>query len=157
VAVARRWDARQCSGVRFFRLVTLPTLAAVLACAPAIAGDPAQSVAEADRNNDGVIDRKEAERRALEVFSFVDNNKDAYLSRDEYNALVLEGAFAAADTNRDGKISTHEFVAVRYREFDALDRNHDGIVTQEESGETSGRAGAAPPATPPPPSDPPRD
>ena len=143
--------------MRLFRLVALPALAAVLACAPAVAGDPAQSVAEADRNNDGVIDRKEAERRALEVFSFVDNNKDAYLSRDEYNALVLEGAFAAADTNRDGKISTHEFVAVRYREFDALDRNHDGIVTEEESGETSGRAGAAPPATPPPPSDPPRD
>jgi hypothetical protein len=91
------------------------------------------------------------------VFSFVDNNKDAYLSRDESNALVLEGAFAAADANRDGKVSTHEFVAVRYREFDAADKNRDGVVTEEESGEIPSRAGAAPPAAAPPASDPSRD
>ena len=143
--------------MRLFRPVTVLAFASCLAGAPAVAGDASQSVAEADRNNDGAVDRKEAERRALEVFSFVDNNKDAYLSRDEYNALVLEGAFAAADANRDGKISTHEFVAVRYRQFDALDENHDGIVTEEESGESPSRAGAAPPATPPPPTDPTRD
>jgi hypothetical protein len=153
----RAWTLGNALVVRLFRLVAIPALAVVVAGTPAIAGDAAQSVAEADRNGDGAIDRKEAERRALEVFSFVDNNKDAYLSRDEYNALVLEGAFAAADANRDGKVSTHEFVAVRYREFDALDRNHDGIVTEEESGEGPSRAGAAPPATPPPPDDPPRD
>ena len=37
-----------------------------------------------------------------------------------------------------------------YREFDAADRNHDGIVTEEESAESPSRAGAEPPAAPPP-------
>jgi hypothetical protein len=107
-------------------------LVAVLGGAPAHAAESA-SFAESDRNADGNVDRREAERRALDVFSFVDNNKDAYLSRDEYNALVLDGSsFAAVDTSRDGKISTHEFVAMRYREFDAADRNHDGVLTEDE-------------------------
>jgi len=105
-----------------------------------------QGWAEADRNGDGTIDRPEAERRALDLFSFVDNNKDAYLSRDEYGALVLEGSsFAAVDANHDGKISTHEFVAVRYREFDAADRNHDGRLTEDEQGGAPAADAAAPP------------
>jgi Ca2+-binding EF-hand superfamily protein len=113
-------------------------LAAVLAV-PALAAD-SRAFAESDRNGDGNVDRREAERRALDVFSFVDNDKDAYLSRDEYNALVLDESFAAVDADRDGRISTHEFVTMRYREFDAADKNHDGILTEEE------RAASPPPA-----------
>jgi EF hand domain-containing protein len=117
--------------------------------APARAAD-SQGWTQADRNGDGTIDRPEAERRALDLFSFVDNNKDAYLSRDEYNALVLEGSsFAAVDTNHDGKISTHEFVAMRYREFDAADKDHDGVLSAEEqSGAADADASAPPPAKP---------
>lgn len=100
---------------------------------------------EADRNGDGTIDRREAERRALDLFSFVDNDRDAYLSRDEYNGLVLHGAsFAAVDANHDGRISTHEFVAMRYREFDAADGNHDGVLTADEQGALPNADAAAP-------------
>jgi hypothetical protein len=109
-----------------------------------------QGWAEADRNGDGTIDRPEAERRGLDLFSFVDNNKDAYLSRDEYKALVLEGSsFAAVDTNHDGKISTHEFVAMRYRQFDTADKNHDGALSPEEQGGAADADAAAPPPAPP--------
>ena len=133
------------------RRATLIVLAllAVAGGAPARAADQ-QGWTQADRNGDGTIDRPEAERRALDLFSFVDNNKDAYLSRDEYNALVLDGSgFAAVDSNHDGKISTHEFVAKRYREFDAADKNHDGVLTDDEQGVTPAADAAAPPPAPP--------
>jgi Ca2+-binding EF-hand superfamily protein len=134
--------------MRRVALIALLLLAG--ACgAPARAAD-AEGWTQADRNGDGTIDRREAERRALDLFSFVDNNKDAYLSRDEYNALVLEGSsFAAVDTNHDGKISTHEFVAMRYREFDAADKDHDGVLSAAEQGAAPAADAAAPPPAKP--------
>lgn len=108
-------------------------LVVALGRAPALAGDAVRSFADGDRNGDGSVDGREAERRALELFSFVDNDKDAYLTRAEYGALVLDGAFGAADADRDGRVSTREFVAVRKREFDAADRDHDGVLSPDEA------------------------
>jgi Ca2+-binding EF-hand superfamily protein len=114
------------------RLVVLFGLAAVLAAAPAHAGEVVRSFAESDRNGDGRVDRREAERRALEVFSFADADRDAHLSREEYDSLVLEDSFAAADANHDGRVSTQEFVAIRMRDFEAADKNHDGVLSPDE-------------------------
>jgi Ca2+-binding EF-hand superfamily protein len=100
--------------------------------ASAPAGDVARSFAESDRNHDGSVDRREMERRALEVFSFADTNRDAHLSREEYDSLVLGQPFGAVDTNHDGSVSAHEFVAARTRDFDAADKNHDGVLTPDE-------------------------
>ena len=99
----------------------------------ASAEEAARSFSESDRNGDGTVDRREMERRALQVFSFADNDKDAYLSRDEYGSLVLDEPLSAADADRDGRVSTREFVALRQREFDAADKNQDGVMSQEEA------------------------
>ncbi len=118
--------------MRHRRLVALVWLAAVVAGAPARAGEAVRSFAESDRNRDGSVDRREMERRALEVFSFADGDRDAHLSREEYDSLVLDEPFAAADANHDGRVSTREFVALRTRDFDAADRNHDGVLSADE-------------------------
>jgi Ca2+-binding EF-hand superfamily protein len=112
-----------------FALLALATAAAVV---PAAAGEAVRSFAESDRNGDGSVDRREAERRALEVFSFADGDRDGHLSREEYDSLVLDDAFAAADTNHDGRVSTREFVAIRMQDFEAADRNHDGVLSPDE-------------------------
>jgi Ca2+-binding EF-hand superfamily protein len=106
-------------------------LAAGHASAPA--EEAARSFSESDRNRDGVVDRQEMERRALQVFSFADNDKNAYLSRDEYDSLVLDEPLSLADTDRDGRVSTREFVMLRQREFDAADKNHDGVMSEDEA------------------------
>jgi len=117
------------------RLITILGLAAVLAAGtPARAGEAVRSFAESDRNGDGQVDRREAERRALEVFSFADADRDANLSREEYESLVVEDSFAAADANHDGRVSTREFVAIRMRDFEAADKNHDGVLSADEVG-----------------------
>jgi hypothetical protein len=116
------------------RLIALLGLAAVIAGAPGWAGEAVRSFAESDRNGDGSVDRREAERHALEVFSFADADRDAHLSREEYESLVVEDPFAAADANHDGRVSTREFVAIRMRDFDAADTNHDGTLSPSEVG-----------------------
>lgn len=109
-------------------------LAAALAAnsVPARAGDATRSFAESDRNRDGAVDRREMERRALEVFHFADNEKDGYLGRDEFDALVLEDDFAAVDSDGDGRVTTREFVAARVRDFDAADADRDGTLRADE-------------------------
>jgi hypothetical protein len=114
------------------RLLVVLWLAVLVAGAPVWAGEAVRAFAESDRNGDGAVDRREAERRALEVFSFADNDRDAYLSRDEYESLVVEETFAVADANHDGRVSTKEFVAIRIRDFEAADRNHDGVLSADE-------------------------
>jgi len=115
-------------------IVVLGLAVVVTAVAPTRAGEAVRSFAESDRNADGSVDRREAERRALEVFSFADADRDAYLSREEYGSLIVEDSFAAADANKDGRVSTREFVAIRMRDFEAADTNHDGVLSLSEVG-----------------------
>ena len=106
-------------------------------CRPAAAGEATRSFAESDRNGDGAVDRKEMERRALEVFYFADTDKNGHLTREEYTALVLADGFEAVDADRDGRVSVREFVAARTRDFDAADRDHDGVLSRPETGPRS--------------------
>jgi Ca2+-binding EF-hand superfamily protein len=72
------------------------------------------------------------ERRALEVFYFADTDKNGHLTREEYGALVLQDDFVTMDADRDGRVSVREFVAARTRDFDAADRDHDGVLSADE-------------------------
>jgi Ca2+-binding EF-hand superfamily protein len=40
--------------------------------------------------------------------------------------------FAAADANKDGRVSLQEATAAAAAHFDRLDTNHDGVVTPDE-------------------------
>ncbi|ATB63543.1 EF-hand domain-containing protein [Pseudomonas mosselii] len=47
-----------------------------------------------------------------------------------------DASFARTDSNRDGKVSREEFLAVakdRAADFDKIDRNHDGFISEQEA------------------------
>jgi Ca2+-binding EF-hand superfamily protein len=107
-----------------------------------------KSLAEIDKNKDGMIDRQEAAgHKWLEKdFDAIDTNKDGKLSREELKAHhdamrgkradKFEEFFKAADTNGDGVITKAEAEASKMpglaKHFDNLDTNKDGKLTREE-------------------------
>lgn len=47
-----------------------------------------------------------------------------------------DASFAKTDSNHDSKVSRDEFLAVakdRARDFDTIDRNHDGFISEQEA------------------------
>ena len=93
-----------------------------------------QIMDSADKNRDGKIGRVEFLERMREAFFFVDANKDGFLIIDEYRQI--QGAdprrFAAADRNKDGKLSLDEFLKAVTGDFDAADKDDDGVLDEEE-------------------------
>lgn len=90
----------------------------------------------ADTNQDGYIDRTEAEalRPVAKHFDEFDSNKDGKLSTDEMKNTVQDRV-RAADTNQDGAIDRAEAEASLPRVakgFDRLDADKDGKLTVEE-------------------------
>ena len=114
-------------------------LAALLVAGSAVAqpappppgGDVNRAFQETDRNGDGRIDREEFHRRAVEVFYFLDVNRDGYLVVSEVTMIPLE-AFRAADRDGDGKLSLQEYLNARFKDFEAMDTNRDGTISKEE-------------------------
>ena len=87
-----------------------------------------------DKNKDGRIDREEFHQRMTEVFFFADVDKDGQLT---YAELVTVDntdpvAFKRADRDGNGKLSLYEFMYVIHRDFDAADRNGDGVIDMQE-------------------------
>ena len=93
-----------------------------------------QIMESADKNRDGKIGRVEFLERMREAFFFVDVNKDGFLTSEEYQRI--QGAdprrFARADRNKDGKVSIDEFLKAVTEDFDAADKNDDGVLDDEE-------------------------
>ena len=93
-----------------------------------------QIMESADKNRDGKIGRIEFLNRMREAFFFVDVDKDGFLTVEEYR--LIQGAdlrrFAAADRNKDGRVSLDEFLKAVSGDFDAADRNDDGVLEEEE-------------------------
>lgn len=100
----------------------------------------------ADSNNDGYIDRGEAQAMGpiAKHFDELDADKDGKLSVDEMRNSV-QSRLHAADTNQDGAIDRAEAEASLPRvakAFDRLDTDKDGKLTVEEVQElASGFAG----------------
>lgn len=94
-----------------------------------------QIIESADENEDGHIDRIEFLNRMKEAFFFVDANKDGYVTLEEYQQAI-QGAdpkrFTSADGNQDSKISMAEFLKAVNADFDAADKNGDGVLDATE-------------------------
>lgn len=115
-------------------------------------GAMAERIRAADKNGDGLISREEAQAslpKVHENFDRMDLNNDGFISKEEFQKdgearraamqaerkAEMERRFAAADKDRDGRISRDEAQASMPRvaeRFEALDTNKDGFLTREE-------------------------
>jgi hypothetical protein len=93
-----------------------------------------QIMTSADRNHDGRIGRVEFLERMKEGFYFIDADKDGFVVIGEYQHIQVGNPkqFAAADRNRDQKLSLDEFLKAVSRDFDDADKNDDGVLDEVE-------------------------
>lgn len=111
-----------------------------LICVPSLAKteeeasyEPRKAHAEADANGDGMIDRAEFHERMVEIFFHGDRDKDGYMTWAELEKVVLlPDDFRDADRNDDGRISLHEFIRVRFDDYDVVDTSGDGLLSVAE-------------------------
>lgn len=103
------------------------------------------SFAEADKDNDGTLDREEAKLVCQHDFDAMDTDKDGTVSKQELEACGMSHAhsklhqkrdkeFAAADKDQDGTLDKKEAKALKNvsKHFDAIDVDKDGTVSRDE-------------------------
>jgi len=93
--------------------------------------DAKKWVTEHDKNGDGKIDREEFHQAVVEAFFFRDKDKNGYLMIGELKEASPE-ALKAVARKSDGRITLQEYVNALFKDFEAADTNHDGLLTVEE-------------------------
>ena len=100
----------------------------------------------------GPISVADLQRRAMDRFNALDTNKDGQLTQDELSAGRPAGGgggpapapsggqpqgggggmMQSADANRDGTITSVEFIAAITARLQQMDANHDGQISGDE-------------------------
>ena len=112
---------------------------------------PMQILAKLDKNNDGKIDKSEAEnspnKRFAENFERIDVNKDGFIDQKELAnmgkpdankpaALNAKKILKLADMNKDGKLDKEELIQKNdknlLKNFDRIDLNADVFLNKKE-------------------------
>lgn len=93
--------------------------------------------AKADRNQDGLLTRKEAKKSGLSLakqdFKKFDVDKDGKLSSSEHRAYHVEkNAFATLDADRNGALSLEEMAKLERHDDRAFDQDGNGLVSKSE-------------------------
>jgi len=118
----------------------------VLAIISLIAADTAWSEAKQSMNSEGImditdlneddrIDIEEYRHRITDVYFFLDADKDGKLTVVEIQRGIPNldpDLIDNTDVNGDTIITIYEFRYVLYKDFDALDKNQDGSLDQQE-------------------------
>ena len=97
-----------------------------------------------DTNRDGKVDRSEADAAyktavaaaQAATFQRLDTNRDGMLSESEFTSAARgvprDGWFDANDIDRNGRVELNEALARGQRNFDRIDANSDGSISEEE-------------------------
>jgi len=100
---------------------------------------------QSDANSDGVLTRQEFDAGRDANFARLDANTDGQLTREEMRA-GREGrgegrghgrgggghSLTRADANSDGNVTRDEYLARPTAQFDRIDANNDGVITEAE-------------------------
>ena len=118
------------------RLIAMVTVAAALAAVAPVSAqdaakkyDPRAAFAETDHNHDGAVDHEEFQERIVEVFYSADTNKDGVLDAVELKQLTFPDDFKK---DAAGHVTLREFLRVRFHDYDAADKDHDGVLSLDE-------------------------
>lgn len=122
---------------RYLLIAAVLIGALAVGASPALCADTMNAAATmtlVDRNRDGRIDREEYHQRMTEVFYFADLDKDGKVTHAELTTVTVVDpeAFRKADRDGDGKHSVYEFLYIVHRDFDAADKNQDGVIDMQE-------------------------
>ena len=104
-----------------------------------------------DANKDGALTRKEiedfqrsvatlaAQRRNQQLFAQLDKDRNGALTAAEFAGLPMNmppvdaaQVLAQTDGNRDGRVTLVEYRTGKLTNFDRMDADKDGVVTQSE-------------------------
>jgi len=93
-----------------------------------------------DLNQDGQVTRAEFDQATAKEFA--SQAKGGLLAPDQFYAIIAGHVhdsavrnFVRLNVSRDGELDEAEFAASELRYFARLDRNNDGVVTREETGQ----------------------
>ncbi len=117
---------------------------------------PAEAMLKYDANKDGKVTRAELEAGLRAEFAAADKDHNGVLDLDEMRAVnearVRDDSSTASplvDFKQHGYITFDEFAAGPRSEFDELDRNGDGVLSEQELHPHGRQHPQAPPQTPP--------
>ena len=94
--------------------------------------DPRAAHAATDQNHDGEIDRDEFEQRIIQVFYFVDADRDGYVTIGQLTVFDEALLFETADLDGDSRLSLPEFLNARFENYREADTDGSGTLSIEE-------------------------
>ncbi|MBC7203548.1 MAG: EF-hand domain-containing protein [Pusillimonas sp.] len=86
--------------------------------------------AQLDRNGSGGVSKAEYEQFMRESFAKMDANGDKRLTKNETVNVLTAEQFDSVDVNKDGVVTEEEFMAQVTRDFDRYDYDKDGVLAQ---------------------------
>ncbi len=119
-------------------------LALSAATVTATARGPGGHFSKMDANEDGIVTASEMNARHEALVAAADANGDGGVSEEEMRAYRKAKrdemrAENNPDTNGDGVIDRAEFQASAEKRFDRLDKNDDGVLSEDEQPRRRGR------------------
>ncbi|MBI1405087.1 MAG: EF-hand domain-containing protein [Caulobacter sp.] len=115
------------------RRLTLASALVLISASAALAQGRPPS---ADANNDGFVSKAEHLAASAQRFKRMDANSDGVIDKAEQDRVAAfmggRNPLAAADANRDGKVTRDEFNAAAARRFAGADANKDGKLDAAE-------------------------